>query len=222
VSAQKLSCPRCGHELRAPGIWSDSWTCPEHGSVAPLHPPRVASDALLNDIARRSQVPLWLPWPLPPGWVMAGVQVAGDERTGPVAAVVALAGPNPMVIDEDDALAADLLVVAEQPGVGLAAALAGLDTVDPGQAVGAGPVHAHVNAAGHETPLWSVRSERPDVIELDPAAAWVGEANAVWLWLLAWPRTSSAVLLHKFSLLDLRAEPISFPIPYGALSPRLH
>src|SRR5439155_254641 len=70
-------------------------------------------------------VPVWLPWPLPLGWLVAGFAGAGDERTGVRACAVALAGPNPL------GGPADMVVVAEEPGIGLGAALAGLDVVAP-------------------------------------------------------------------------------------------
>ena len=57
----------------------------------------------------------------------AGFAGAGDERTGTRASAVALSGPNPV------GGLAEMLVVAEDPGVGLGAALAGLDSVDPGK-----------------------------------------------------------------------------------------
>ena len=78
-------------------------------------------------------VPVWLPWPLPLGWLVAGFAGVGDERTGVRACAVALAGPNPL------GGPADMVVVAEEPGIGLGAALAGLDSVDPGAGFGSAP-----------------------------------------------------------------------------------
>lgn len=222
MSQKPLTCPRCDAEVRGPGMWSDSWTCPEHGAVAPLHPGLVPSDEVLRQVAGRSQVPLWLPWPLPAGWLVSGVRYAGDEHTGPVATVLALSGPNPILLDTDDALAADLLVVAEQPGVGLASRLAGLDWIDPGGAIASATPATKIVAAGHETPMWSVTTERSDRIDLDPVAAYVGEALGVWLWALTWPRAGAAVFMDGVELLDLRDPEHGYPVPFGALSPRLH
>jgi len=204
--------------VRAPGLWSDSWSCPEHGPVAPLHPGVVASPSALSQIAARSRVPLWLPWPLPQGWLASGARYAGDDHSGAVATVLALSGPNPIVLDIDDPLAGDLLVVAEQPGVGLAAHLAGVAGVDPGD-VAKGRSDAHLVAAGHETPMWSFAIGRED--DGTAGVAYVGEALGEWLWVLAWPRPASAVLLEKFQLMDLRDPTHSLPLPYGALCPRL-
>ena len=217
----RLSCPRCGREARAPGRWSDVWTCPVHGDVAPLHPAAVGSDEVLRQLGRRAQVPLWLPWPLPAGWLLSGVRQAGDDHTGPVATVLACSGPNPVAVDVDD-LSADLLVVAEQPGVGLGMRLAaqadpaGLTRpagLDPGDRVGTGSPGLKLTVAGHDTPLWGV--------DVEGAAAFVGEAAGVWLWAVAWPATAAAVLLEGFELRDARDPENLFDLPYGALSPRL-
>jgi hypothetical protein len=183
-----------------------------HGEVAPLHPPVVGSDEVLRQLGLRSQVPLWLPWPLPLGWLVSGVQHAGDEHTGPVATVLACSGPNPLTVDVDD-LSADLLLVAEQPGVGLGAHLAGLDELDPGDRVGSRSPNLKLVVAGHDTPLWAV--------DVDSASAFVGEAAGVWLWALAWPGTAAAVLLEQFELRDACDPDNHLALPYGALSPRL-
>jgi hypothetical protein len=208
-----LTCPRCGDGVRPPGLWSDSWTCPIHGAVAPLHPAGVGSDDAFRQLGLRSQVPLWLPWPLPSGWLVSGVRVAGDDHTGPVATVVACSGPNPLVVDPHDSHVADLLLVSEQPGVGLAAHLAGLAGLDPGDAVGHGSPHLKLTVGGHDTPLWA--------LDTDGVAAYVGEAAGVWLWTIAWPQTALAVLLEQFELRDVRDFDYLPELPYGALSPRL-
>jgi hypothetical protein len=168
----------------------------------------------LQQTGHRSQVPLWVPWPLPPGWLMSGVRVAGDEHTGPVAAVVACSGPNPLAAGVDEPRSADLLLVAEQPGVGLGAHLAGLADVDPGAAVGFGSPHLKLVASGQHTPLWSVDAR--------DCTAYVGEAAGDWLWALVWPQNASAVLLEEFELRDVRDRGLLMELPPpGALSPRL-
>src|SRR5689334_21062946 len=109
------TCPRCAGILRAPGLWSSSWTCGSHGDVLPQHPTGQPTVEALADLARRSHVPVWLPWPLPRGWVVTGTTWAGDDRSGPRAAAVALSGPAPL------GGMGELLVVAEEPGTGLGA-----------------------------------------------------------------------------------------------------
>jgi hypothetical protein len=212
VSAH-LTCPRCGGDIRPPGLWSDAWSCPIHGGIAPLHPPISGSDEALHQLGLRSQVPLWLPWPLPAGWLVSGVRAAGDEHSGPVATVLACSGPNPLVVEPEDVHAADLLLVSEQPGVGLAAHLAGLGGLDPGSAVGEGSPHLKLNVSGHDTPMWA--------LDCEGVAAYVGEAAGVWLWAIAWPQTALGVLLEQFELRDVRDLDRLPDLPYGALSPRI-
>jgi hypothetical protein len=141
------------------------------------------------------------------------VRAAGDAHSGTVATVLACSGPNPLPLGGVDDLQADLLLVAEQPGVGLGAHLAGLADVDPGDAVGQGPPQLKLTADGHPTPLWTV--------EVEGLVAYVGEASGVWLWALVWPQSAGAVLLETFDLVDLRDPAHLLDLPYGALSPRL-
>lgn len=182
--------------------------------MSPLRPAVAGSDEALRQFALRSQVPIWLPWPLPADWLVSGVRVAGDDHSGPVATVLACSGPNPLVVDTDDSYSADLLLVSEQPGVGLGVHLAGLTGLDPGGAtVGQGSPHLKLTVGWHDTPLWAVETEG--------AAAYVGEAAGVWLWTIAWPKTALAVLLDQFELRDVRDLDHLPDLPYGALSPRI-
>lgn len=182
--------------------------------MAPLYPPIPASADAVRHVARRAQVPVWLPWPLPTAWLVTGLRHAGDDAHGPVATVLACSGPNPLPTLPRSGHAADLLLVAEQPGVGLGARLAGLDHVDPGATVVTGPPHAKVHASGHPLPLWNV-PVRPDL------AAYVGEAAGVWLWALLWPHSAGALLLEDLSLVDARDPGHPLDPPVGALTPRL-
>jgi hypothetical protein len=217
------SCPRCRGNLVAPGLMHSAWTCSEHGAVAPLHPVRPGTSEHLAHLAAHSAVPVWLPWPLPTGWLVTGLQHAGDDRTGPVASVVACSGPNPLPVPMadrglDHQPAADLLLVAEQPGVGLGASLAGLADVDAGDSLSAGLLaggpQAKVQAAGHPTSLWHVPSA-------EDRAVYVGEAHGVWLWLVMWPANAGALVVEGLRLLDARDPGHPLDIPTGAPSPRL-
>lgn len=208
-------CPRCGSPLSPPGIWADDWMCARHGPVQPLAPAHPPATTWLRDVASRSSVPVWLPWPLPRGWLLAGVSEAGNPRTGPTATVVALSGPNPAPDPADPSQhPADLLLVAEQPGTGLGARLAGLDAVDPGESVVAGAPQAKVRAGGHPTALWNVGSA-PD------RATYVGEAGGVWLWLVLWPATAGVMVLEPLDLVDVRSADAAVEPPAGAPSRRL-
>jgi hypothetical protein len=188
---------------------TSSWDCERHGAVPPLHVVARPTVEALHKVASSSGVPLWVPLPLLPGWTLTGLATAGDERSAAKATVVALSGPSPL------GGPADMLLIAEEPAVGLGARFAGLDEIDPGPTV-AGPPEAKLEAAGHPTALWRSPSA-------DDRAAFVGEAMGVWLWAVLWPPAAELVLLEHVVLHDLRAVAHeSVDLPVGAPSPRLH
>jgi hypothetical protein len=178
----------------------------------------VVDEGQIREIGGAAKVPVWLPWPLPPDWVVTGLQRVGDDREGTVASVLALTGPNPFRASSEDPLAAEMLVVAEQPGVGLATRLAGVGDVDPGPALtaamSASSPHASVDAEGHAVPLWSLEGATD-------RAAYVGEAASVWLWLVVLPAAAGALALDGLRLVDLRDPGHPLDVPAGALTPLL-
>jgi len=93
-------------------VWTSAWHCDLHGEIAPLAPARLPSRDGLQLLASHTTVPVWLPWPLPAGWLVSGFTGAGDERTGARASAVALSGPNPL------GGPADLLIVAAHTEAG--------------------------------------------------------------------------------------------------------
>jgi len=106
-----------------------------------------------------------------------------------------------------------MLVVAEEPGVGLGAALAGLASVDPG----AGFAHRHrrprwPRSGNHDFPLWPVDSPDRAVF-----ARWI---KGYWLWFVLWPDTAGALLIEPIGLRDLRDPGQDLDLPFGAASPR--
>jgi hypothetical protein len=211
------SCPRCGAEVRAPDLMHTDWRCDHCGPVEPLHFADHISAEILTAVCGRivqsgSEVPLWCPWPLLTGWTVTGVAWAGDDRRGPRATALAVSGPAPLADGP-----ADLVFVAEEPGVGLGNHLAGLDGTDPGpyldDAMETSAAHAKVRAAGHPTPLWAVRSK-------EDRSAYVGEARAMWLYTIAWPAPAGYVLADQILLHDL-TDSLPSELVFGALSPRL-
>jgi hypothetical protein len=200
-------CPRCRQPVHRPTAWSSAWRCDRHGAVDPLFPPFRPSRDGLHGLLRTAGVPAWLPWPLPSGWLVAGFAGAGDERTGLRACAVAVSGPNPL------GGPADMLVVAEEPGVGLGAALAGLEGVDPGAGFASAPPVAVVSFGNHDFPLWPVDS--PD------RATFAGEIKGHWLWLVLWPDTAGVLLIEPLRLRDLRDPGQDLDLPFGAPSLRL-
>lgn len=141
------SCPRCGGRVRAPGLFADTWQCDAHGAVFPLQPVIPPSVEALGAVAKRTRVPLWMPWPLPVGWLFTGVAYAGDDRSGGRATAVACSGPGPL------GGPGELILVAEEMGVGLGARYAGIDGPDPGAYMNVEkPPQVKVLAAGRPTP----------------------------------------------------------------------
>jgi hypothetical protein len=235
-------CPRCGRPLHEPTAWSSAWRCDWHGEVHPLlpafSPSRDGLDGMLRMLRLGTEspgpvlrdtvlsgpaplgavipgavpsglggVPAWLPWPLPASWLVAGFAGAGDERTGARACAVALTGPNPV------GGPADMVVVAEDPGVGLGAGLAGLDSVDPGAGFASAPAVAAASFGNHDFPLWQVAS--PD------RAVFAGEVEGLWLWVVLWPDSAGVLLVEPIALRDLRDPGQELDLPFGAASSRL-
>jgi hypothetical protein len=198
------------------------WRCADCGEVPPFHVAEHISAEILESVVAHSvgaleRPPLWCPWPLPPGWMVTGVGWAGDDRVGVRATALACSGPDPL-----GGGPADVIIVAEQPGVGLGTRLAGIAGPDPGDMIAesmadtgghAGP-HAKIRAGGHPTPLWCVKS---------PAdrSAYVSEARGMWLYAVAWPASAGYILADGVALHDL-SEWIPSELVYGAPSPYLH
>ena len=203
----QATCPRCAGALQAPGFWSSSWQCERHGAVHPFHAAPSPSLAAVERLVADSRVPVWVPRPLPAGWTVTGVARAGDERTGVTASLIALAGPAPR------GGPADLVLIAEEPGIGLGARFAGLATTDPGPTPDAAADHK-IEAAGHPTALWRTATG-------DGRSALVGESKALWLWCVVWPPDAEGIL-DKLILHDLRdgGHP-ELELVFGAQSPRL-
>jgi len=187
---------------------SSSWECELHGTVQPLRRWTRVTGEVLAQAAGKAGVPLWATLPLLPGWTVTGLALAGDERDGARGTALLLSGPSPV------GGPADMAIVAEDPGLGLGARLAGLDASDPGTVV-QGPPDAKVEAAGHPTALWRTDSA-------EDRMAFVGEALGVWLYVVVWPPAAELVLLEHVKLHDLRdARHVGLELPVGAPTTRL-
>jgi hypothetical protein len=202
-----LRCPRCDHAVREPSIWSSAYHCEQHGEVHPLRSGLSPSHEGLEGVLRDAEVPVWVPWPLPRGWLVTGFAAAGDERTGTRGCSVALSGPNPI------GGPAEMMLISEEPGVGLGARFAGLDGPDPGAQFASGPPTAMVEFGNHEFPLWNVDTPGP--------AAFAGEVSGNWLWLVLWPHTAGLLMVEPMELRDLRDPGQDLDLPFGARSPQL-
>ncbi|WP_018658191.1 DUF6758 family protein [Actinomadura flavalba] len=204
----EVTCPRCAAELRPPDARSADWTCGEHGAVLPRRPSEQPGQDALDEVLRHTHVPVWAPWPLPRDWLVTGFGSVGDERGGARAVAVALSGPGLLTGSHD------LILVAEEPGIGLGAHFAGLPGTDPGPGFDRGAALTKLAAAGRSVPLWPVAAP-------SDRAAYVGEALGNWLWAVLWPAEAGVLLLEASALLDLREPGFALDLPYGPLSPRL-
>jgi hypothetical protein len=162
----------------------------------------------VEHVIGRAIVALWMPDPLPRGWVCSGFAYAGDERSGACATATALTGPSPL------GGAAELLIVAEEPGVGLGSRHAGLAEPDPGAGFDAGPPDAKVFAASHPTAMWSVPAEAD-------RAVFVGEAMGSWLWAVVWPAAAGVLMYDDMTFTDLRDALGDLDLDFGSISDRL-
>ncbi|BAU85870.1 hypothetical protein SLA_4986 [Streptomyces laurentii] len=177
--------------------------------LQPVIPPSVEA---LGVVVHRAHVPVWMPWPLPVGWLFTGVAYAGDDRSGGRATAVACSGPGPL------GGIGELLLVAEELGVGLGARFAGIDGPDPGSGGMSidKPPQVKVLAAGRPTPLWHVTDAPHD------RAVFAGEARGLWLWAIVWPEQSGLLMYDELILTDIRDAGAEVDLlPFGALTPRL-
>lgn len=216
--------------MRAPDLMHTDWRCDDDGAVPPLHvaehigPEIMAStiDAMAEAHAGhgRPPSPLWCPWPLLPGWMVTGVAWVGDAHTGVRATAVACSGPDPLAGGP-----ADIVLVAEEPGLGLGTRFGGIPGPDPGALLAGamtdvmpghaenGGAHAKIRAGGHPTPLWSVKSPTD-------RSVYVGEARGMWLYAITWPASAGYVLAEDVVLTDL-SEWTPPELVFGAPSPYL-
>jgi hypothetical protein len=162
----------------------------------------------LEHVLKQAKVPVWMPHGLAGGWLCSGFGCAGDDRDGARATVTSMTGPSPL------GGAAEILLIAEEPGVGLGARHAGLPGPDPGAGFDGGPPDAKIEVAGHPTALWSLPAE-------GDRAVFVGEAKGHWLWAIVWPAAAGVLMYDAFSVADLRDGFIEAEIAFGSLSPRL-
>ncbi|WGL51471.1 hypothetical protein P5P86_16075 [Nocardioides sp. BP30] len=189
-------CPRCPTPVARVGE-GGRWACPDHGPVRPLWRPETPSyDGFVAHLDQAGGFPTYLPWPLSPGWAVTDFAVVGDER-GATATLTCVSGPSEL----DGPV--DLLVVAEEAGVGLGARCAGTPGDDPGIDADAGPPAARLRIGSQPVPLWPVSSW--ETSSAGPVGEWdrsvvVGEAAGRWLWLVLRP-ASAILLLHEEWLL---------------------
>lgn len=207
-------CPRCPTPVARVGE-GGAWACPDHGLVRPLWRPAEPSyDGFVAHLEQADGFPTYLPWPLSPGWEVTDFAVVGDER-GATATLTCVSGPSEL----DGPV--DVLVVAEEAGVGLGARCAGTAGHDPGAEVGEGPWAARIRIGSQLVPLWPVtswghrRAEQPVDGEWDRSVV-VGEAAGRWLWLVLRPASAILLLREAWQLRDVSGLGMALvEVPFG-------
>jgi hypothetical protein len=205
-------CPRCPTPVAPLG--DDGWfACPEHGAVAPLwHPPDASYDGFAAHLGRAAGFPTYLPWPLSPGWSVTDFAVVGGPHAAR-ATLTCCSGTSEL----DGPV--DVIVVAEEPGTGLGARVAGTRHGDPGAEIGDGPPAVQVRIASQGVRLWPVSTSRGSG-EWDRSVV-AGEAAGRWLWLVLRPASAMLLLRDDWILRDVSvAGPQLVELPFGG--PRPH
>lgn len=203
------SCPRC----TSPVTEEDgTFSCRRHGSVAPLWRPSVADYAAFAElVGRAGDLPIYLPWPMSPGWSIADFGCVATDR-GARATVTTTVGTS----DLDGPV--EVTLVSEDSGVGLGARCAGTAYDDPGEQVGHGPHDIHVRAGGRTVPMWSVDPRDDD--DLLAKAVFAGEADGRWLWLVIRPASAALLLRDEWLLADVTGfGPEALEMPFGGPRP---
>lgn len=201
-------CPRCQERLEPPDD-----TCPRHGSQPFLWRPDVASyESFAAHLQRADGFPTYLPWPMAAGWRMSDFGVVIGRAGRPVATVSCCTGAT----DLDGRI--DVLMVAEEAGIGLGGRCAGLPGADPGSDFGQGPPTARIRIGSQGVALWPV-STSTAAGELDRSVV-AGEAAGRWLWMVLLPASAVLLMRDEWILRDVSGEgphlvdlPIDGPAP---------
>ncbi|MEO9325995.1 DUF6758 family protein [Nocardioides sp. C4-1] len=202
-------CPRCA----APVSQTDAgWVCVEHAEIHPLWRPDQASyDAFAEHLGRAGLVPTLLPWPLSPGWVVSDFAAVGAEPERARATMTCTTGTSAL----DGPV--DVIVVAEEPGTGLGARIAGTPHDDPAVA-GSEPPSVKVRIGSQVVPLWPVSTSASDG-EWDRSVV-AGEAHGRWLWIVLRPASAMLLLRDDWILRDAsQSGPHLVELPFGGPAP---
>ena len=206
--ALTATCPRCPEVLE---VGAPEATCPAHGRQPLLwRPPASSYDDFTVHLEKAADFPTYLPWPLSPGWSVSDFAVvAGDP---PAATMTCSSGTSEL----DGPV--DVMVVVEEPGVGLGARAAGLIGDDPGREMGDGPPAVRVRINSQTIPLWPFSTAAAGV-ELDRSVV-VGEAGGRWLWVVMRPASAVLLLRDDWILRDVSGVgPPLVEMPFGGAAP---
>ncbi len=175
-------------------------------------PDAVSYDSFVSHLERADGLPTYLPWPLRPGWSVVDFGVA-SSGIGPGATLSVVSGPSE--IDGP----VDLLLVAEEAGVGLGARFAGTPGADPGPGLGDGPPATRIRIGSQLVSLWPV-SIHAAVGEWDRSVL-AGEAGGRWLWLVVRPAAALLLFQDGWELRDVSGlGPSLVELPFDDSHPR--
>lgn len=188
-------CPRC----RQPLAGDPPGECDRHGPQPVLWRATAASyEAFTAHLRLAGGFPTFVPWPLGSGWRVSDFGVVADPGGRAVATVTCSSGAT----GPDGPV--DVMVVAEEVGVGLGARCAGLPGPDPGPDFGTEPPTVRVRVGSQSVPLWPVSTSGASG-ELDRSVV-AGETGGRWLWLVMSPASAVLLLADEWILRDVSGE----------------
>ncbi len=180
------SCPRCPGELV---VVDGPWVCEEHGDLVPLWCAEEASyDGFVEQLRATGGCPTYLPWPAGAGWVLSEhgwVARPGQDAVATMARSTVTREPDGPV---------EMLVVCEEPGVGLGARCAGVSEHAPGPELWFSPPALRVRLGRQQVALWSLPVS--GVAADADRSVLVGEHGGRWLWVVLWPASAVLGLQH--------------------------
>ncbi|WP_432479404.1 DUF6758 family protein [Nocardioides sp. GXQ0305] len=203
-------CPRCREPLDQPG----GPDCARHGSGAVLwHPREPSYAAFVEHLAAARDFPTYLPWPMAPGWAVSDFAVVTEGSGVPVATLTCVSGTTEL----DGPV--DVLLVAEEPGVGLGARCAGLPGGDPGHEMGDQQPVVRVRIGSLASSLWTVSTSGAASAELDRSVL-AGEAAGRWLWVVLRPASAVLLMRDDWILRDVSGGgPLMVEMPFAGPGP---
>ena len=112
----------------------------------------------------------------------------------------------------------DVLVVAEEAGIGLGARCAGTRYTDPGGEIGDRKPSAKVRIGSQQVSLWDISTSSDDG-EFDRSVL-AGEAAGRWLWIVLRPASALLLFHDDWILRDVSAVgPQLVELPFGGHRP---
>jgi hypothetical protein len=186
-----------------------------HGAGPTLWRAREASyDAFVEHLAAARDFPTYLPWPMAPGWAVSDFAVVTRPSGEPVASLTAVSGTSEL----DGPV--DVVLVAEEAGVGLGARCAGLPGPDPGHELHDQPPAVRVRIGSLTCALWTVSTSGvAESGELDRSVL-AGEAAGRWLWVVLHPASAVLLMREDWILRDVSGGgPLLVEMPFGGPGP---